>query len=183
MTGVEEQPLLLIMCGWPFAGKSTLARAIAARFGLTHIEIDRVHGERGVGSGISDDDWRIAVQRSYRRLHEALARGESVVWDTAAAKRDQRQRIRHAGERHGASVRVIHVATGEADARGRLEANRISGERADVPESDFASIVREFEAPGVDETPLFYRPEVPVDEWIEREIAPLVSAKMKESES
>jgi hypothetical protein len=43
------KPLLILMCGVPFAGKTTLARAIAVQCGWQYISLDMVNTERGVG--------------------------------------------------------------------------------------------------------------------------------------
>jgi len=172
--------VLFVLCGVPFSGKSTLARALAERFDLEHIEIDQVHGERGFvpGSGrqMEEVDWRAAFQRSYRRLHGVLDEGRSAVWDTASYRRAQRERIRGVAEQYGAASYLIYPATPEAEARSRLERNRETGERWDVPDESFYEVARDFEMPGPDEAPIRYSPEVPIDRWLEDAIAPLIES-------
>jgi predicted kinase len=168
----------------PFSGKSTLARAIAERFGFEHIEIDQVHEDRGFVPGIdrqvTDEDWRAAFQRSFRRLHAVLSAGESVVWDTASYRRAQRERIRGVAARYGADAHLIYVATPEPEARRRLERNRRTGERWDVPDESFFEVAHDFEIPGPDEHPIPFRPGMSIDRWLEEAIAPLIDAADKE---
>ncbi len=169
-----------MLCGVPFSGKSTLARALAERFDLEHIEIDQVHGERGFepGSGrqMGDEDWRAAFQRSFRRLHGILAEGQSAVWDTASYRKAQRERIRGVAARYGGRSYLIYVATPHSEARGRLERNRETGERWDVPDESFFEVARDFELPGPDEAPIHFSPDIPIDRWLEETIAPLIES-------
>lgn len=57
---------MIMLCGTPFSGKSTLARALAERFGLAHIEIDRAYTRRGVlqepGDQLGENDWLVAFR-------------------------------------------------------------------------------------------------------------------------
>lgn len=145
------------------------------RFGLTRIEIDAVHLDRGL-SEVEEADWRIAVQRSYRELHRALGRGESVVWDSASLTRAERDRIRATGERLGVEVLLIYVATADDERQQRRLENLVSGERIDVPELHFEAARQAFEIPGADERPIRYSGEQPVAEWLEMVIAPLIEA-------
>jgi predicted kinase len=170
----------------PFSGKSTLARAMAERFDLEHIEIDQVHGERGFepGSGrqMGDADWRAAFQRSFRRLHGVLAEGQPAVWDTASYRKAQRERIRGVASRYGGQSYLVHLATPETEARSRLERNRETGERRDVPDESFFEVARDFEMPGPDEAPIHYSPDVPIDRWLEETIAPLIEREGADKE-
>ncbi len=173
-----NRPVVFMLCGTPFSGKSTLARALVERFGLVHIEIDRVHEERGVlrepGDRLVDNDWLVAFQHSYRRLIETLRRGESAVWDATTYYRAQRDRVRKAAAREGAEVVLIYLDTPLAEAQARLERNRVVRSRWDIPDDDFLSISRDLEPPGADERPVRYAPDMPLDTWLNETIAPLL---------
>jgi predicted kinase len=166
---------LFILSGPPFAGKSTLARALEARFGLVRIEIDDVLRARGLDIE-REDAWRIAFQRSFRRLHHALAEGSSVVWDAASLSRRQRGRIRATGEAYGASVYLIHAATSDEERERRRLANLRSGERVDVPRAAFDEARQAFEVPADDEDPIRFTTDLHLNEWIEHTVAPLIAA-------
>lgn len=177
---MSTRPKLFVLCGLPFAGKSTLARMLEERFGLVRIEIDAslVPGSNGE---FGERQWRIAVQRSFRALHLALNRGDSVVWDSASLTRLQRGRIRATGERYGAEIALIHVATPETERRRRKTANLDSRNRLDVPDKDFEEAQRAFEPPTDDERALIFDGIEPMDEWNDREIAPLFAAQERDN--
>jgi adenylate kinase family enzyme len=62
----------VVIIGNAGAGKSTLARRIAARRGLRHVEIDRFLWQPG---------WVPAPEATYRRLHDGAIAGEAWVID------------------------------------------------------------------------------------------------------
>ncbi|CAN5561481.1 hypothetical protein BH09CHL1_BH09CHL1_26920 [soil metagenome] len=181
---MTSRPVVFMLCGTPFSGKSTLARALVERFDLTHVEIDLVHQERGVllrdGDGVSENDWLVAFQTSYRRLIQAIERGESVVWDATTYYRAQRDRVRKVAVKYGAEVVLVYVDTPASVARSRLERNRVVRSRWDIPDDEFTTISRALEPPTADEFPLRYSPDVPLDHWMTTIIAPLLSPGPKE---
>lgn len=84
---------LYIMCGLPFAGKSTLTRALAARLGLAVIAIDAINDERGLGihaAPLSPEEWDGTYAEAFRRLDAALMAGGSVIFDAVSFTRRQR---------------------------------------------------------------------------------------------
>lgn len=177
-------PVVFMLCGTPFSGKSTLARALAERFDLEHIEIDQVHVERGVlaheGNYLDERDWLVAFQTSYRRLMRLLDQGRSVVWDATSYYRAQRDRVRRVAEAHRARVALIYLDTPAEVTRARIDRNRVVRSRWDIPDDDFTSISLAMEPPGDDERPIRYSPEFPIDEWMTTTIAPLVDRTPKE---
>jgi hypothetical protein len=44
-----NKPVLIHMCGLPFAGKTTLARGIIAQLGWHYVSLDAINTERGMG--------------------------------------------------------------------------------------------------------------------------------------
>ena len=167
------------MCGPPFSGKSTLARAIEARFGITRIEVDAVHLERKL-TEVREVDWRIAVQRSYRRLIETLSSGESAIWDTANLTRAEREGIRRTGARLGANALLIFVDTTDSERLRRRTANLVSGYRVDVPEPAFENARQAFEPPAENEYPIRFTSDESIDEWLTEIITPLIAANEME---
>lgn len=146
-----------------------------ARFGLVRIEIDEVLRRRNLDFG-TDDAWRIAFQRSFRRLHRELGAGASVVWDSASLTRAQRRRIRATGERYGADVYLIYVATGDEERERRRIANQWLGEREDIPRGAFDEAGAAYEPPAEDEHPIRFDASQPIDTWLDMTIAPLMNA-------
>ena len=117
-----KKPILLLMCGLSFAGKTTLARALVITYGWHFISLDGVNTERGFGLGgkaISPDEWEQSYTEAYRRVETALQAGYTVVYDETNFLRAQRDALRAIAARSHAITYVVYVATPEAEARRR----------------------------------------------------------------
>jgi predicted kinase len=171
-------PHLFILCGLPFSGKTTLARAMAERFNLVHIELDAVHGERGLdlkGEPPSREDWIEAYRRSFRKLDEVLANENSAVFDATSYRRVHRQRLGRIADRYGVSTTIIYLDVDEAEAKRRRDENRTTNERPNVRDDDFALVSDEMQLPSMDENPVIYHPIEDVYVWIDLTLRPLVT--------
>jgi predicted kinase len=65
-----REPFLLLLCGLPFAGKTTLATALAAQRVWHYVSLDGVNRERGVGNdgqAIPPHEWEQSYAEAYRR--------------------------------------------------------------------------------------------------------------------
>ena len=165
----ENRPTLTFFCGLPFAGKSTLARVLAARTGARLIALDAINGERGLGldsKTISPEDWDITYATAYQRVAEALAASVPVVYDETNFLRSQRDAVRAIADRAGATARLIWVTTPNAIARARWLANRQTGARFDVRDDDFNYVAARFEEPEPYEDAVHYDGAQEPDEWL-----------------
>src|SRR5260370_18711738 len=109
-------PRIYILCGLPFAGKTTLAKLLVQRLGLPRVSIDEINGERGLGfnnSLISSADWDSTYAESYRQLDAYLHAGRSVIYDAANFTRSKRDKARAVAAQSGSGGCVIYVATPE----------------------------------------------------------------------
>lgn len=161
---------LYILCGLPFSGKSTVARELTRRFGLVHVEIDRINSERGVGFGgtpISQQEWIATYSESFQQLERCLSDGQSVVYDATNFTRQQRDRLRRIAGRFRARAVVIHLDLPD-EATRRWQANRQSGARYDVRDEDFTHVADNFEPSTDDEEAIGYDGQTPLDEWLEQ---------------
>jgi adenylylsulfate kinase-like enzyme len=89
-----KKPCLYLLCGLPFAGKTTLAKALVRSLGIHRVAIDDINNERGIWdeeTGLSPEEWTNTYQEAYRRIAASLKRGESVIDDSANFTRELRQ--------------------------------------------------------------------------------------------
>lgn len=167
----RAQPSLLILCGLPFAGKSTLAVALAHRLTMRLVCMDAINMERGLGldaAPISSDQWAETYREMYRRLDEMLAAGISVVYDAPNATRQERDDARAIAARNNAAARIIYVPIRPDEAWTRLLANRTNPIRHDVRDADFDDVLRRFEPPNDEPDTIAYDPTIPIAAWISR---------------
>lgn len=162
-------PCLYLFTGISFAGKSVLARRLAAHLGAPRIDPDEVSHRLGLGlSGefLSDAQWARIHAMAEDEACTYLRSGTSVVYDTTAFTRAQRDALRDLATRCGATVLLIFVDTQRDVARQRWHANEQSPRRARVHPDDFAMVADRFEPLGSDEGALRFTPEDDVDAWI-----------------
>lgn len=96
MQNKAHQPVLIIMSGLPFSGKTTLAKAIQVKFDMPRIDLDEINTNRGLGINavkISDDEWQETYNISYLQSTKLLAQGQSHIYDAINFTRQQRQKL------------------------------------------------------------------------------------------
>ena len=160
---------LYILCGLPFAGKTTLALALVNRFCLMHIDIDQINTDFGVGlygASISPEEWERTYTEAYKQLEVALDSKHSVIFEGANFTKELRDRIRAISNVRGVISRVIFVDVPVSEAQRRLLNNRIIQQRYDVRDDNFAYAVAYFESPTKDEGVIYFDQSEPLEEWI-----------------
>jgi predicted kinase len=165
----DTMPTLIVLCGLPFAGKSTLARALAAHTGYAYLSLDAINSERGVGlagAAITPAEWDATYAEAYRRIERILSANHSLIYDETNLLRRQRDAVRAIAARVSAHVVLIHVTTPADDVQARWQANRQQPVRGDVRDEDFAFVLAHFEPPSADEQPLVFDGHRAVEHWI-----------------
>ncbi|HCI78216.1 MAG TPA: hypothetical protein DHW02_00840, partial [Ktedonobacter sp.] len=148
-----------ILCGLPFAGKTTLAKALVRELHLSRVSIDDLNTERGIWDdekGLSSEEWTNVYNEAYRRLDALLSQGKSVLDDNANFTREQRDHLRVIAAKYQVPTTVIYVMTPLTEVRRRWQENRQTKVRNDVRDEDFALVVDSFEAPTDDEHVVCY---------------------------
>ena len=164
------KPYLYILCGFPFAGKSTLAREIESSLGIRRVSIDEINDERGIWNGetgMSAEEWDQTYQEAYQRIATYLSQNEDVIDESANFTREQRDRLRDIAEQCHAQAGVIFIDIPLSEARRRWQANRQTRIRADVRDEDFAHVIDNFTPPTEDEHVLRYDGSLPPAEWVQ----------------
>jgi len=118
-----ESPELILMAGYPGVGKSAIAVELAGALRYPLFDIDDIRTEVDRGSGI--DDWEHRGWLAYDILKRAVARqtqiGVSVIVDTCLTHQWLRDFMFGLGERHGATIHIVHCHCSDAVA---IERNR-----------------------------------------------------------
>lgn len=165
-----DQAMLFIVCGLPFAGKTTMSTGLARQMpNAVHIEIDRINTERGLGinaAPISAVEWAETYRLAYERVDNALAAGNTVILDAANYSRAQRDVLRMHARRHGTESAVLYVDVPVIECRQRWLKNRSSRERYDVRDEDFTNVVEKFDPPRADERVILFMPGMAVEDLL-----------------
>lgn len=171
---------LYVLCGLPFSGKTTLARALARQLQIEHIEVDAVHQERGVfaaGRPLGPQDWRAAYLRSLRRAARALRQGRSVIFDATSHRRAQREQLQRLAQANGATMTIIFLDLPHTEINRRRAANLHAPQRLAIPDAEFYRVAEQFEPPQpIDGVVVRYTAQQSFETWI----AQLLSVHGKE---
>src|SRR5581483_8500610 len=122
-----KKPCLYIFCGLPFAGKTTLAKALVSALRINRVAIDDINNERGVWDyekGLSAEEWTNTYNEAYRRIGAFLSRGESVIDDSVNFTKEVREHLRNLAQRYDACTIVIYVDIPFSEAHRRWQENR-----------------------------------------------------------
>lgn len=126
-------PMLIMVCGLPGTGKTTLAREIARRTGFVHVMSDVVRkelagkkpeetGSGKFGEGIYSESF---TERTYSeiagRAGSFLGQGRSCVVDATFSKKKYLDRVREAAAPAGALVFVVECAAPDEVIKARLD--------------------------------------------------------------
>ncbi|GAA1846501.1 AAA family ATPase [Agromyces salentinus] len=146
---------LALMCGLSFAGKSTLASALARELDAELISLDLINAERGLhgGQGIPLEEWATTNRLAHERARNRLGEGRYVVVDDTGSPRFIRDGWREVADAGDASFVIVWVRIDAALQRERVLANRAQQERPDVIDAILTGHAGSFESP-VDEEPI-----------------------------
>jgi predicted kinase len=132
--GGLARPILVVTMGRPASGKTSLARALAGRFGLVHLSSDQVRKElagleptQRVAEGFDRGLYAPAARRrTYavlrRRAAQWLRRGRSVVLDATYGKPTERAAVVRLAHRLRARLVPLVCRADEATLLARLAA-------------------------------------------------------------
>lgn len=165
-------PTLYVMCGLPFSGKTTLARALANQCGFVHLDLDAIARAKSLfpEEGISDEQWGQVFREVYRQVATLLTSGKSVIFDAVNYDRVGRDRLRTIAQQSGSSVHVIYMNLSIQKIEQQRQANQANHQRPPVRDKDFVELAAGFEIPTVEENLIVYDGTQPVPEWIKDHI-------------
>lgn len=172
MNQSNRKPIHYLLVGYPFAGKTTVAKELEKQLGFKRLSIDEVKFELGF-EGVSDDDvpdeaWDKIFTELDKRIVENLKAGKTIVNEYAWLTKEWRNRARKLATELGIETKLLFVNTPEQIARERWQQNRKNNSRFDVPDSVFEEAIKLFEKPTKDENIIVYDQSMNLDAWIEK---------------
>lgn len=121
-------PLLLLLSGLPGAGKTTLARAYAARYPVLHLNSDILRAELNLRGHYTPEDKARVYAALLDRAETALRRGQDVLIDSTFYTNTIRQPFVELAGRCGADIRWVEVRASEETIRERVSRPRPDSE-------------------------------------------------------
>ncbi|MFC6786487.1 AAA family ATPase [Halobaculum halobium] len=131
---------LVVVCGLPGAGKSTVAEAVADRLDAALVRTDVVRKELFPDPSYTDEESRRTYRAVFDRAEDRLAAGEPVVLDGTFRRASRRREARDLADRRGAEVEVVRVRCDEETAKARIRSRENDPSDADT---DVYELLRE----------------------------------------
>jgi predicted kinase len=147
---------LVLICGLPASGKTTLARHLAPR--IPAIRLDKDQWTTALDLDVWDDEHRARVEGQLWALtQELLANGQSVILEWGHWARAERDEKRLGARALGVSVELRYLDAPLEELIERAERRQASGEWTASPmtRAHFEQWAMTFEPPDEEEMALF----------------------------
>jgi len=161
-------PTLILLCGRPFSGKSTLAAHLVADRGAASVSFDAINLERGLhgGDGLPVAEWVATLDIAKERTAALLARHPLVVVDDTLCFRWMRDAFRDLARGADARAVLVYLEPSEQVLLERMAANERTKERRGIARGVLAEHLAAFEAPREDEQPTVLRSPEEIEAWL-----------------
>ena len=159
IVGMRSSTRLVLICGLPASGKTTLARELAPRLGA--LRLDKDEWTNRMGHDVWDVEFRVRIERQLWELtQELLAHGQSVILEWGHWARVERDEKRLGARALGVGVELHHLEAPLEELIERAERRTASGEWTAAPmtRAHFEEWGSTFEPPTAEELALFDPP-------------------------
>jgi predicted kinase len=154
--GTRKQPRLVLLCGLPASGKTTLARELADAYGAVRLNPDE--WELALGIDPFDEEFQVKLEAEFSALTQRLiALGTSVILEWGFWARSQRDEKRELGRSLGAAVELRFLDVPYDELVRRVVDRHAKGGLA-ITESHMERYRGIFQAPTDDELALYDPP-------------------------
>ncbi|HTX00824.1 MAG TPA: ATP-binding protein [Acidimicrobiales bacterium] len=158
---MKEKPStrLVLICGLPASGKTTLARELARK--VPAIRLNKDDWTAQLGHDVWDDEFRLRIEAQLWALtQELLAHGQSVILEWGHSKRFERDEKRLGARALGVGVELRYLDAPLEELIARAEQRAASGEwtAAPITGAHMEQWSADFQVPDEEELRLFDEP-------------------------
>lgn len=167
-----NKPIQYLLVGFPYSGKTTLAKELVKRCGFMHINLDQLKWELGY-TDVGDDDvpdeaWESIFRKADDLLVKHLNEGKNVANEYAWITREWRDKARKVASQAGFETKVIYIKVPKEEIKKRWFENSTTKKRFHWPEEEFERVFSDFEEPTEDENIIYYDGGEPIKNWIKK---------------
>lgn len=119
--------MLIIVCGLPGSGKSSLSKELAKLFTAVHLNSDAIRKKLFPQPTYSEEEKRMVYVEMAKQAGEILDRGNGVIADATFSRKEYRRILEAEAAKTGAKVFIIRCMLHEYEIKKRLERRQVSG--------------------------------------------------------
>lgn len=117
------KPIQYLLVGFPYSGKSALAKQLVDKSGFAHINIDQLKWDKGyteVGDdNVPDEAWDEIFTEADRLIVKHLSEGKDLANEYAWITKEWRDRARKVAKDTGFETKVIYIKVPEDEIKRR----------------------------------------------------------------
>lgn len=147
----NSRKTLFILSGFPYAGKSYVAKELHGETNSSLISIDEIFSRLGFDWDTNkvpkENEWKNIFEESYEQTKQALQDGRNVLYDSTNQTITSRNKLRDVAKSAGASARVLYVKTSPQTVWKRWEENQNHSKRPQISRELVQMTIDMFEEP------------------------------------
>lgn len=116
--------MLILICGLPGTGKSTVANALARKIGATVLRTDEIRKKLFEEPRYSEEEKELVYRVIFLIAEHLLKNRCNVIIDGTFYKRALRQQVYEIAEKTNSSIEVVECVTPEYLIKRRMESGR-----------------------------------------------------------
>lgn len=151
----ESKYRLFILCGFPYAGKSFVAKGLKKSSDVICVAIDDIFHARGFDWNTdtlpNNDEWQNIFDESYEMSKIALQDGKNALYDSTNQTCASRDKLRKVARSVGAETIVIYIQCSHETIWKRWGENQKNQNRSVVSKDLVQMTIDQFEVPTEDE--------------------------------
>src|SRR5215813_4645899 len=156
----RSPPRLIIVCGLPGSGKTTVAKMLESR--LHGIRFAPDEWMESLSINLWDEEKRAKIEGlQWKLAQELLALGLTVIIEWGTWGRSERDALRLGARALGAAVELHYLSASEDVLFDRIQRRRL--ENPPIEREALSTWFKNFQAPTSEEMALFDKPLIPTD--------------------
>jgi len=146
---------LFILCGFPYAGKSFIAKQLLEQTDITFVSIDEIFNRHGFdwdSNTLPDTQtWEQIFNESYEQTKQLLQNGKNVLYDSTNQTVASRNKLREIANVAGAETKVVFIKSSTENVWERWAENQKIPNRSVVSKDLVQETINMFEEPTEEE--------------------------------
>lgn len=137
--------MLILVCGLPGTGKTTVAKRIAMRTKSSLLSTDVIRKQLFKKPAYDQKEREMVYGELFSRAERSLKDGKNVLVDGTFYRKELRDKVRKIAEKTGSKFRIVEVVCGERHVRRRLDKRKRTCSISDADYCVYRKIKEQFE--------------------------------------